>query len=109
EVASQVRPRPDEHTQQLVAGAGANRRLPRDDAVAAELLLHRLTRRLGAGSALDPDRQAPTVDAVGERLGKRADDGGHALGGPPVVAVPPDDVAAVELRGGRALGRLDAV
>src|SRR6202030_4573053 len=53
--------------------------------------------------------QPLACDAVEKGLGKGSDDGGHVVGLAPVVAVPPDVVAPLDVRLGGAARRLDAV
>src|SRR5439155_2110154 len=67
------------------------------------------TRRGGRLGALDAHGQPPAADAVAEGLGVGADDGRDVHRRAPVVAVPPDAVAVVDVHVGGALRRLDAV
>src|SRR4029077_11914713 len=61
------------------------------------------------GGALDPHRIALAFIPVQEWLRERPHDGGDVLGLAPVVAIPPDLVALVNVGGGRPLGGLHAV
>ena len=68
-----------------------------------------LTGLAGYGGAFDAHGQPLAPDPVQERLGVGADDRRHVVGLAPVVQIPPDVIAGMHVRRGRALGRLHAV
>ena len=110
ESRAQVGPAPDldaQHALAAEAGGASERRPARRPRVEpARDLVARVRRGVGA---VEPHRQALAVEARAERLGERADDRAHVGRRAPVVVVPPDPVAGLELvRGGAVLGQ-DAV
>lgn len=100
---------PDDHTQREVVLRAEQAAEEGLDVHRREGVLHRRTGLRAGLRALDPQRVAVAAEAVDEGLGEGADDGRDALGGAPVVAVPPHVVAVVQLGLGRALRRLHTV
>jgi hypothetical protein len=108
-VVAQVRPRADHDAQRLEAARPAHDPARGRDAAVGELARHAIARPATRLDAFHAHGQATPVHPVQEGLREGADDGLDVRGDAPVVAVPPDLVAVVELRGGRALVGLDAV
>ena len=107
-IRADLRPRPYEHVER-VRPAAAERGDARGHTRRAQHAEHLPARAPADGAALDAHGNALAFDAVHERLGKRPDDGGDVVRLTPVVAVPPDVVAPVHVRRGRADRCLDAV
>ena len=102
-------PRPDQDAQRVGHEAVADPTACGDLAEILQLAGDRVASIALRVGALHARRQPAAVDAVQERLGKRADDGRDVVGDAPVVVVPPDAIALVDFDRGRALAGLDPV
>ena len=97
----------DDDAQRLLYAAQSGSRA--DDGAGPRARYQTLLQASESAACTRRDGVALAAIAVEERLGERADDRRDGLGRGPVVEVPPDVIAVVDLGGGGALAGLDAV